>query len=264
MNRIRISIWIAAIAAALLCAGLESRAQIAAEPSSATLRGRVEVIGMPVRSRKRHEVLPETVVWLTPINTAGADTQVPPNAPQNDPANAEQIPQLVQKNKTFIPHILVIPAGSLVEFPNRDPFFHNVFSLFEGKRFDLGLYEAGSTRMVRFDRPGISYIFCNIHPEMNAVIITMATKLFAISNSDGQVTLPSVPFGRYKLHTWSQGMGAESKQPPARNITITESAASLGVIRVPPATGQGMAHTNKYGREYDEPTPNNSVYEQQY
>ena len=91
-------------------------------------------------------------------------------------------PRLVQKNKSFEPHILVVPAGSMVEFPNRDPFFHNVFSLFEGKRFDLGLYEAGTSRMVRFDRPGISYIFCNIHPEMSAVVITMATPLYAISN----------------------------------------------------------------------------------
>ena len=82
--------------------------------------------------------------------------------------------------------MLVVPAGSLVEFPNRDPFFHNVFSLFEGKRFDLGLYEAGTTRTVRFDRPGISYIFCNIHPEMSAVIITVSTPLYAIAKEDGR------------------------------------------------------------------------------
>ena len=61
--------------------------------------------------------------------------------------------------------------GAVVQFPNHDPFFHNVFSLFEGKRFDLGLYEAGSSRNVSFDRPGISYIFCNIHAEMSAVVI---------------------------------------------------------------------------------------------
>jgi hypothetical protein len=151
----------------------------------------------------------------------------------------------------------------MVEFPNHDPFFHNVFSLFEGKRFDLGLYEAGTSRMVRFDRPGISYIFCNIHPEMSAVVITMATPLYAVSNRDGQLSLAGVPYGRYMLHVWSEGVGPESAQPLTREITIGENASSLGVIRVPEANGQRRAHKNKYGREYDEPTPDNSVYNQQ-
>ena len=66
----------------------------------------------------------------------------------------------------FEPHLLIIPLGSTVSFPNLDPFFHNVFSQFNGKRFDLGLYEAGSTRDVRFDHEGVSYLFCNIHPEI--------------------------------------------------------------------------------------------------
>jgi len=150
-----------------------------------------------------------------------------------------------------------------VEFPNHDPFFHNVFSLFEGKRFDLGLYEAGTSRMVRFDRPGISYIFCNIHPDMSAVVITMSTSLYATSNREGQLSLADVPYGRYMLHVWSEGMGPENMEPLTREITIAENASSLGVIRVPEASGQSMVHKNKYGREYDEPTPNNSVYEQQ-
>ena len=70
-----------------------------------------------------------------------------------------------------------VTRGSSVEFPNRDPWFHNVFSLFNGKRFDLGLYEAGSTRTVHFDREGISFIFCNIHPEMSAVIVVLRTPI---------------------------------------------------------------------------------------
>jgi plastocyanin len=277
MSRIKTLIRIATIPAAMLCvgvAGLHAQVEPQATPQTmaqlATLHGRIEIVGESLQGsesaqgKKHHRIFPETVVWLTPTNPAGADAPAAtPNIPRSDPANPGQIPQLVQKNKTFIPHILVVPAGSLVEFPNRDPFFHNVFSLFEGKRFDLGLYEAGSTRMVRFDRPGISYIFCNIHPEMNAVIITMATPLFAISNSDGQLTLPSVPYGRYKLHVWSEGMDPETAPAVEREITVTGSAVSLGIIRVPPANGQAMAHTNKYGREYDDPTPNNSVYEQQ-
>ena len=140
-----------------------------------TVRGRVEVAGAAVtgaavKGKTRPAPLPGTVVWLTPIGGSADEGALRPQ-----PVTAPL--RLVQKNKSFDPHILVVPAGSMVEFPNHDPFFHNVFSLFEGKRFDLGLYEAGTSRMVRFDRPGISYIFCNIHPEMSAIVITITTRL---------------------------------------------------------------------------------------
>jgi plastocyanin len=257
MRHKRILIWTSMAMLWVGAAGLH--AQTTTQVTTAAVRGRVEVIGDSNAGRRRHGTIPGTVVWLTPITATGEAT----NAPSNVPANPAQTPRLVQKNKSFEPHILVVPAGSMVEFPNHDPFFHNVFSLFEGKRFDLGLYEAGTSRTVRFDRPGISYIFCNIHPQMSAVIITLTTPLYAISNADGQITLAGVPYGRYKMHVWSEGMGPEDTQPFTREITIAENSSSLGVIRVPQAKGQGMAHKNKYGREYDEPTPNSSVYEQQ-
>jgi plastocyanin len=257
MGDTRILIWVA-----ILWAGATGlHAEAASQVATTTVRGRVAVIGAEGNGKTRHGALPGTVVWLMPMTgaTAEATTAATPSSPGSQSAN----PRLVQKNKSFDPHILVVPVGSMVEFPNHDPFFHNVFSLFEGKRFDLGLYEAGSTRMVRFDRLGISYIFCNIHPEMSAVVITMATPLYAISNRDGQLSLAGVPYGRYILHVWSEGMGPENAQPFTREITIAENATSLGVIRVPEANGQRMAHKNKYGRDYDDPTPNNSIYKQQ-
>jgi plastocyanin len=218
-----------------------------------TVRGRVEIEGTV---KGHHANPPATVIWLTAASGSAAD-------PQSATPTPLPGPRLVQKNKKFEPHLLVVPAGSSVEFPNHDPFFHNVFSLFEGKRFDLGLYEAGTTRLVRFDRPGISYIFCNIHPEMSAVVITLATPYYAISTRDGQLILANVPYGRYMLHVWSEGMGPESKEPVEREITIAESTSSLGVVRVPAASGQSLAHKNKYGRDYDAPTPDNSIYRQQ-
>jgi plastocyanin len=241
-------------------AGLHAQAdssQVASMTTTTIVRGRVEVIDGKATGKKRHGNTPETVVWLTPVPAVASDPPAPAMPGSAAPT------RLVQKNKSFEPHILVISAGSMVEFPNRDPFFHNVFSLFEGKRFDLGLYEAGTSRMVRFDRPGVSYIFCNIHPQMSAVVITLATPLYAMSNEDGQLSLPAVPYGRYMLHVWSEGMGPENEQPAAREITIGENSSSLGVIRVPEASGQSMAHKNKYGREYEDPTPNSSVYNQQ-
>jgi plastocyanin len=221
-----------------------------------TAHGRVEVAGETKPAGKPHaRPIPSTVVWLTAA--PGSDVKLEPPGPAN------WNPKLVQKNKSFEPHLLVVPAGSTVAFPNHDPFFHNVFSLFEGKRFDLGLYEAGTTRMVHFDRPGISYIFCNIHPQMSAVVITVSTPLYAVAESSGQVSIANVPPGRYILHMWSEGIGPEVEQPPAREITIGKNAASLGTIRVPAASGQFIAHKNKYGREYDEPTPDSSIYKQQ-
>jgi len=226
------------------------------EAQTVTARGRVEVgrEEKPGGKNGRPRAIPKTVVWLTAA--PGSDSRLEPPAPIEGGAKA----RLSQRNKSFEPHLLVVPAGSLVEFPNHDPFFHNVFSLFEGKRFDLGLYEAGSSRTVRFDRPGISYIFCNIHPEMSAVVITMATPLYAAASADGQVSIPNVPFGRYTLHVWSEGMAPENDKTSTREITIGENSASLGVLRVPETNGQRIAHKNMYGRDYDQPTPDSSIY----
>src|SRR6266853_3795835 len=200
MSHRRVLIWVAMLWAGAIGLRVQATSQVA----TTTVRGRVEVIGAEGKGKTRHGAIPGTVVWLTPMTGAGSEA----TAAASPSAN----PRLVQKNKSFDPHILVVPVGSMVEFPNHDPFFHNVFSLFEGKRFDLGLYEAGSSRMVRFDRAGISYIFCNIHPEMSAVVITMATPLYAIASADGQLTLTAVPYGRHMLHIWSEGMGPENAQ----------------------------------------------------
>ncbi len=260
MNSGRILIW--AAMSWVGAAGLHAQATTQlTTPLTTTARGRVEVIATQGAGKTRHGKIPAAAVWLTPITTTRAGGEATAATPSLSVTPATNL-RLVQKNKSFEPHILVVPAGSIVEFPNRDPFFHNVFSLFEGKRFNLGLYEAGSSQTVRFDRPGISYIFCNIHPDMSAVVITIATPLYAVSNGDGQLSLPGVSYGRYVLHVWSEGMGPET-QPLTREITIGENASSLGVIRIPAATGQSMVHKNMYGREYDEPTPNNTVYEQQ-
>src|SRR6266404_6825434 len=234
MSHRRILIWVA-----MLWAGVTGlHAQATSQVTTTTVRGRVEGIGAEGKGKTRHGAIPGTVVWLTPMTGAGSEA----TAAASPSAN----PRLVQKNKSFDPHILVVPVGSMVEFPNHDPFFHNVFSLFEGKRFDLGLYEAGTTRTVRFDRLGISYIFCNIHPEMSAVVITMATPLYAISNRDGQLSLVGVTYGRYMLHVWSEGGSADSLKSLSREVTISGREHSLGAIRVtedsPPAP-----HKNKYG-----------------
>jgi hypothetical protein len=181
------------------------------------------------------------VVWLTPVRDAG-ETPIPSSPPRR---------QLLQKNKTFAPHLLVIPVGTAVDFPNQDPFFHNVFSLFEGKRFDLGLYESGSSRSVIFNRPGISYIFCNIHPEMSAVVIAMDTPFYAISDRTGNVTIPNVPIGRYDLRVWHERVLPETLKAMTRSISVADASKSLGVLRLMEQRNFSPNHLNKYGKEYD-------------
>jgi len=192
------------------------------------------------------------VLWLTPAGGLPAPSLPIPHDPPRQ--------RLVQKNKSFEPHVVAVTVGSVVQFPNKDPFFHNVFSLFEGKRFDLGLYEAGSTRDVLFDKPGVSYIFCNIHAEMSAVVVAVETPYYGISGRQGQVTIPNVPPGRYTLRLWYEAATPELLKSMTREVTISASAPTLGLLRLP-AAGEPEAHKNMYGRDYLPPTPDSSTYE---
>jgi plastocyanin len=191
----------------------------------------------------------QAVVWLTPI---GAAVETPVQ-------KSSEIPQLVQKNKSFQPSLLVIPVGGKVEFPNHDPFFHNVFSLFDGKRFDLGLYESGTTRFVPFDKPGISFIFCNIHEQMSAVVVALATPYYAISNARGDVTISNVPPGRYTVQVFHSSVAPDTLRALNREITVAPGDTALGTFTLT-ETNVSLAHKNKYGREYDRPDPNSPAY----
>jgi plastocyanin len=212
-----------------------------------TLSARVKVVESGTKSESSHAE--NVVVWLSPIGAQTA-TRPFPNHPL----------RLTQHNKSFEPHLLVVPVGAVVQFPNRDPFFHNVFSLFEGKRFDLGLYEAGTTRNVSFDRPGVSYIFCNIHAEMSAVVIALDTPYFGISNRKGEVVIPQVPAGRYTMRVWYETALPESLNGMVREINVTEDSSTLGVLEIPAGLA-ATAHKNKYGMDYEPPTPHSPAYD---
>ena len=187
------------------------------------------------------------VVWLTPV---GSTVETPKQT---------RIPQLVQKNKSFQPSLLVIPVGGKVEFPNHDPFFHNVFSLFEGKRFDLGLYESGTTRFVQFDKPGVSFIFCNIHAQMSAVVVALATPYYAVSDARGDLSLPSVPPGRYALQFFHASVAPDALHAMNHEITVSAGDSFLGTFSLA-ESDLVLAHKNKYGRDYDRPEPDSPAY----
>jgi plastocyanin len=214
------------------------------------LRGQVDVsarvlmhaAGQP--AGKNHSEQPgpaNVVVWLSPLKPGAVK---PVAAPHQTPY------RLVQKDKMFMPHLLVVPTGSQVEFPNQDPFFHNVFSLFNGRRFDLGLYESGTSRSVRFDREGVSYIFCNIHPEMGAVVLALNSPYYGVSANNGVVVLHNVPPGSYRLNVWSENGELTNPNTPERIVQVSSEPVRLGEIALQATMGPLANHKNKFGEDY--------------
>lgn len=192
--------------------------------------------------------LSNIVIWLTPL------------APGAGAASAHPAPQIAQMNKSFDPHVLVIQVGTPVQFPNKDPFLHNVFSLFDGKRFDLGFYEAGSSKTVHFDRPGVSFLFCNIHPEMSGAVVAVDTPYFGMSDRNGRVTIPNVPDGRYQLNVWYERSLPEDLKAAGRTVTISDTTRFLESVRVVENPNFSLEHKNKYGQDYIPPANTSPVY----
>jgi plastocyanin len=137
------------------------------------------------------KAIADAVVWLDA-----------PGAPR--PTHEPQ-PVLDQRNIQFFPHVLAVQVGTKVRFPNDDRVFHNVFSFHEGRPFDLGLYPVGTVRDVAFDLPGLSRIFCNIHPQMAAYIMVVDTPYFAVSDEAGRFAIRGVPPATYPYHSWRPG-----------------------------------------------------------
>ena len=116
-----------------------------------------------------------------------------------------------QCNETFVPHVVAITAGTVVDFPNSDRFYHNVFSLSKAARFDLGRYAKGKSKSIRFDQPGIVRVFCEIHSHMNAFVLVFAHPFFAMTDSDGRYRLNNVPTGTYNVVAWNEGTTSDPK-----------------------------------------------------
>jgi hypothetical protein len=207
--------------------------------------GKILMSASPELTGKKHKDAPgvaNVVVWLSPLKSGGIVPMMPARQP---------VYRLVQKDKMFTPHLLVVLTGSQVEFPNQDPFFHNVFSLFNGKRFDLGLYESGTSRSVRFDREGVSYIFCNIHPEMGAIVLALNTPYYGISNENGVVALHNVPAGSYRLNVWSENGQLANPDVSQKIVQVSSENVHLGEITLQTATDALAHHKNIFGEDYE-------------
>ena len=223
-------------AAVVFAFGVAAAIEVHAQQAQVTLQ-----VGFTQQNTKTQapaiSAVSSVVAWLIPL-----DRSVPP-------ALAAQTYRMVQSNKQFLPHILVVPIGSTIDFPNEDPVFHNVFSLFNGKRFDLGLYQTHGSRTARFDREGVSYIFCNIHPEMGGIIVSLGSPYFT-SSATGKLTLQDVPAGNYILHVWSERATLESLRGAERRISLKEGTNDLGEIRLETVREQNHDHKNMFGEDY--------------
>jgi plastocyanin len=232
-----------AVACVCICAAFVCAATyVCGREGPVTVQARSKALSEAKSGGRKQEGLASVVVWLTPQDRAGQAS-----------IGQRKRAQLVQRDKSFEPHVLVVRIGDIVDFPNRDPFFHNVFSLFNGKRFDLGLYEAGATNSARFDRAGVSFLFCNIHPEMSAVIVSVDTPYYGISDRAGRVTMVDVADGRYEMHVWYERSLAEELKGLTRGVTISASARTLEPIEIVENAAFSSAHKNKYGQDYAPP-----------
>lgn len=195
-------------------------------------------------SRSTAKDASQAVLWLVPLQgTAENSASV---------VSAKYHYRMLQQNKTFEPKLLVVPLGSIVDFPNLDPWFHNVFSLYQGKRFDLGLYQARSEKEVVFDRPGPSFLFCNIHPQMTAVILTVNSDFFGISDKAGHILIRRVPAGQYAMHVWYENAASTFTDVPQRAIAIGPEENVLPALSIPVARhDRSHSHKDKYGYDYD-------------
>jgi plastocyanin len=174
-----------------------------------------------------------TVVYLVPTAPASARTA---------PANAS----IAMNGRSFVPRVRVVTPGSRVDFPNQDPFSHNIFSTSPGAVFDLGLYPSGRSRDAVFRRAGVFPVYCNIHPRMTAFVMVVPSPHFAMAGGDGRWTIPNVPAGAYTVHVWHERtMGTTQALQVA-------AGGQGGVDLTLDARGfRFEQHKNKFGREYD-------------
>jgi len=204
---------------------------------AAAVSGRVELRDSRYAPVRNHHDYSGVAVALTPLERTALPAAGRPAV-------------MLQKDKTFSPHVLAIQAGSLVEFPNADPIFHNAFSSYNGQVFDIGLYPPGTTRSVKFARPGVVRVFCNIHSSMSALIVVVASPYFATTKRDGTFAIAGVPPGQYNFSVFHERATEAALARLSRKITVGVDGVSLPNIVISEAGYLSIPHKNKYGHDY--------------
>jgi plastocyanin len=203
---------------------------LAAPPALAgTISGRVELVE---KGGRKATDLSDVVVY---VEGARPKAKVP-----------AATPAIVMKGKSFTPRVTVVPVGGTVQFPNEDPIFHNVFSVSGENRFDLQLYKRPKSGSQTFQHPGLVRVYCNIHPQMSAVVLVRDNPYFTKAAADGSFTIEGVPAGRYTLTAWHDKAGNASQDivVPGQG-QVTAKPMSLDASGFKP-----MPHKNKFGKDY--------------
>jgi len=212
-------------------------AALTAQAVAATVSGTVQLVDSRDANVRHKSDYSGVVAWMERVG-----------APQ--PAAGARTVKIVQKSKKFMPHVIAIPVGTTVDFPNLDLIFHNAFSNFAGQPFDVGLYPPGTSQKVRFVREGVVRVFCNIHPTMSAVIVVAPTPYIAVSTKGGEISIPGVEPGEYLLRVFHERASEQTLRALERKVTVNGSPVTLPPITVSESGYIEAPHKNKYGKDY--------------
>jgi plastocyanin len=200
---------------------------LSAPAFAGTVKGQVE---LKQKGGRKGSDLSDVVVWVDGVK----------GRPRPAPAT------VTMKAKAFSPRVVAVGVGSTVEFPNEDPIFHNVFSVSGDNRFDLDLYKKPKSGRWTFQNPGIVRVFCNIHPQMSAVVVVRDSPFFATAQADGTFAFQDVPPGRYKVKAWHERAAEEAsvevEVPPSGEVN---AALALDATRY-----RRLQHKKKDGKDY--------------
>ena len=203
----------------------------AADLSAHVVNGKV----MFLTKRGQTPVVNETLVWLEPMG----------RAPRRPAASF----MMTTRSKAFLLHVLAVPTGSTISFPNEDPIAHNLFSLTPGNTFDLGLYRRGTGKQHKFDMPGVVNVYCNVHPNMSAVVHVMTTPYYGFTDANGNYSF-DLPPGKYRVTAWNEQGGSVATEIEVKNDGSVAGATLLTIDGRNFRFGQ---HTNKFGKTYRAP-----------
>ena len=221
LNR-TLAVTVVAVASLLALA----RVAVYSQSTSGIVRGRFTLPAGGPDDRRPALVDPRTRPVVRQPRVGVVYLEVAPSAAFEDPVRTRE--RMDQRNETFVPHVLAIRTGTIVDFPNSDRIYHNVFSLSPTRRFDLGRYAVGHSKSIRFDRPGVVRVFCDIHSHMSAFILVFSHRYFAVTQPDGTFQLPPVPAGTYMLAAWFEGEVRANRQ-----VVVRAGETSVADLPVP-------------------------------
>jgi len=194
-----------------LAVAAEPAAPAPARAAAGSIRGRVEILRDLPAPEMRPSVGDLGMPALRDLPNRRRSVVYLEAAPQGAFEEHAGRSVMDQRNETFVPYVLAVTVGTTVDFTNSDRTYHNVFSLSKAKRFDLGRYARGQSKLVRFDRPGVVRVFCEIHSHMSAFVLVFAHRFFATTDGEGRYRIDNVPPGTYTIVAWNDGEPRESR-----------------------------------------------------